>query len=325
MKKLILILFASIIILTTLFFNLFDTKNLHKIPKADAIGIIKNVKEIKIKNVSNPLNASIEDFENNYILTFRIQKNKFDYIGLTFLNQNLEEIGEYKKIDTHTLSSQDPRIFKYQNEYFLIFNDKLDIKHDFYRTMFLAKLNLQNFKIEYKTSLDQHIKMVEKNWVPFTYENKLFLAYGLMPHKILEVIDTKKNNLKHLVFENNPCLSRFYWKWGEPRGGTPAKLVDNEYLAFFHSSFGKKKKSKYYVMGAYTFQANSPFKITKVTKFPILFGNIKKTRVYFPTGFCIKKENDKTMIYLSYGENDKTSKIVIIDKEKLFENMRLVD
>ncbi|NGX63309.1 MAG: Lipoyl synthase [Candidatus Anoxychlamydiales bacterium] len=193
----------------------------------------------------------------------------------------------------------------------------------FARTMYLAKINRYTFEIDYKTPLDQHIKAIEKNWVPFISEDNLLLAYNLVPHKILQITDLKSNSLKHLVFPNM-CFSRFFWKWGEPRGGTPAKLIGDEYLAFFHSSFGKNKKKMFYVMGAYTFQKDPPYKVTKVSKFPILLGPTKKTRVYFPTGFVVKKENDKDIIYLSYGENDQISKIAIIDKEKLFENMQKV-
>ncbi|NGX34706.1 MAG: hypothetical protein K1060chlam1_01059 [Candidatus Anoxychlamydiales bacterium] len=322
MKK--IIFYISLGIFTFLISNFFfkADKKLKNIAKADTIGIVTEIKNIKIKNVKNPLNASIEEYFDNYILSFRIDENNSSYIGVSFLDQNFEEIGHFQKIDVQTNSAQDPRIFKFKNDYFLLYNDKLPIEH-FARAMHLAKINLKNFIIDYKTILDQHIKTVEKNWVPIIDQKKLLLAYKLMPHKIMQLDDLKKNSLSHLIFENM-SFSRFFWKWGTPRGGTPAKKVDDEYLAFFHSSFGKSKKNKTYVMGAYTFEAKAPYRVTKVSKFPIILRNFKNTRVYFPTGFVIKKENNKDMIYLSYGENDKTSKIAVIDKEKLFENMKEV-
>lgn len=320
-KKFFLTILFGIFLIRLLYFLSYP-KILREVEKADKAGIVKKVKEIKIKNIDNPINASLESYENDhYILSFRINEKSSSYIGVSILDQNLEETGLYKKIDVKSPSAEDARIFKFNKDYFLIYNDELPIKH-LCRAMHLAKLNNQTFEIEYKTILDQHIKTIEKNWVPFIFKNKLFLAYSLMPHKIMELIDPCENNLKHLLFPNNPCYSRFFWKWGAPRGGSPAKLVDGEYLAFFHSSFGKKKKKKFYVMGAYTFQAHPPYKITKVSKYPLIFGNNKKTRVYFPTGFIIKKEDDRETIYLSYGENDTTSKIAIIDKEKLFESMK---
>lgn len=297
-------------------------KLLRNVKKADQLGIVKEIKNINIQRVENPINASIEEYLDNYIVAFRIDKNEINSIGITFLDKNFEEIGLFKKVDVKSSAAQDARIFKYSNDYFLIYNDKLPIEHNS-RAMNLAKLNDKTLTIDYKTILDQHIKIIEKNWTPFIYNNELHFAYSLMPHKILKLNNFQKNDLSHLVFEEG-CFSRFFWKWGEPRGGTPAKLVDGNYLSFFHSSFGKKKKSKQYVMGAYIFEPNPPYKVLKVSKFPLIFGNIKKTRVYFPTSFVVKKENNKDMIYLSYGENDKVSKIAVIDKDKLFENMQEV-
>lgn len=322
-KKIIISLLFGIFVIRILYYLSYP-KILREVDKADKIGIVKDVKEIKIKNITNPINACIEDYKDNkYIVSFRINDNASSYVALTFFDQNFNEINTFNKIDLGTKTAQDARVFKYQNDYFLIYNDKLPIEH-LCRAMHIAKLNDQTNKIEYKTILDLHIQLIEKNWTPFIFQNKLFLAYSLVPHKIMEMQDPSKNNLKHWLFTNNPCYTRFFWKWGEPRGGTSAKLVDGEYLGFFHSNFGKNKKKKFYVMGAYTFQAHPPYKVTKVSKFPIIFGKNKKTRVYFPTGFIVKKENGKDYIYLSYGENDSTSKIAIIDKEKLFENMKKV-
>ncbi|HEU64483.1 MAG TPA: hypothetical protein ENH96_03740 [Chlamydiae bacterium] len=323
MKKIIFYISIAIFTFLTVHFFFSSDKKLKNVSRADKIGIVKEIKEIKIKNVKNPLNVSIEEYFDNYILAFRINENESSYIGISFLDKNFEEIGDFKKIDVESDKAQDPRIFKFKNDYFLIYNDVLPIEH-FARAMHLAKINLKNFIIDYRTVLDQHIKAVEKNWVPIISEDtNLLLAYKLMPHKVMQLQDLKKNSLKHLIFPNM-SFSRFFWKWGTPRGGTPAKVVDGEYLAFFHSSYGKSKKSKTYVMGAYTFDAKAPYKVRKVSSFPIILNNSKKTRVYFPTGFVVKKENDKDIIYLSYGENDKNSKIAVIDKEKLFENMKKV-
>jgi len=322
MKKYLFYISIAILSFLCSYYFFSTPKLLRNIQRADKLQIVKGVKEIKIKNVDNPINASIDEFFDNYILAFRVNENNSSYIGLSFLDENFEEIGLFKKIDVMSKTAEDPRIFKFKNDFFLIFNDKLPIEH-FARTMYLAKINRYTFEIDYKTPLDQHIKAIEKNWVPFISEDNLLLAYNLMPHKIMQITDLKSNSLKHLVFPNM-CFSRFFWKWGEPRGGTPAKLIGDEYLAFFHSSFGKNKKKMFYVMGAYTFQKDPPYKVTKVSKFPILLGPTKKTRVYFPTGFVVKKENDKDTIYLSYGENDQISKIAIIDKDKLFENMQKV-
>lgn len=324
MKKILISFLVAALCIKVLFFFSYP-KLLRNVKKADKIGIVKEIKEIKIKNVLNPINACIEEYKDNtYLLSFRINEKTSSYIGLTQLDKNFNEIKDYTKIDTLTKTAEDARIFKYNNDYFLMYNDQLAIEH-IYRTMHLAKLNEALNKIEYKTSLDLHIKPVEKNWTPFIYQNKLFLTYNLMPHKIMYLPNPKKNDLKHLVFSAKDSYTRFYWDWGSPRGGSSPKLVDGEYLSFFHSFIGKNKNKKYYVIGAYTFLAHPPYKITKVSSFPIVFGNNKKTRIVFPTGFVIKNENGKDFIYLSYGENDTKSKIAVIDKDKLFEYMKKVD
>lgn len=324
MKKNIIILVIFTILCVRLFYFLSCPLILRNIDRADKIGIVKQIKEIKLRNIKNPVNACIENYKDNkYILSFRTNDRSSSYIGISILDQNLNEIKTYKQIDVNTSTAEDSRIFKYNNEYFLLYNDRLPIEHCC-RAMHLAKLNDNTFKIEYKTVLDQHIKTVEKNWVPFVSQEKILLAYGLIPHKIMEMHDPRDNNLNHCLFSDNPCFSRFFWKWGKPRGGTPAKLVDGEYLAFFHSSFGKNKKKKFYVMGAYTFQSHPPYKITRVSNFPIIFSGNKKIRVYFPAGFIVTNENGKDLIYLSYGENDSISKIAVIDKETLFQNMKNV-
>lgn len=324
MKKKIFVSLIITVFLVRIFFYFSYPKILREVKTADKIGIVQKIKDIKIQNINNPINACIEDYKDNkYILSFRINEKSSRYIGVSQLDENFDEIKSYSKIDVGTNTAEDARIFKYNNDYFLIYNDQLPIEH-LCRGMHLAKLNDQTNKIEYKTILDQHIQIIDKNWTPFIFQKKIFLAYSLVPHKILELKDPTKNNLKHWLFPNNPCYSRFFWKWGEPRGGSAAKLVDGEYLAFFHSSFGKNKSKKFYVMGAYKFQAHPPYKITEVSNFPIIFGKAKKTRIYFPTGFVVKKVNGKDLIYLSYGENDSVSKIAIIDKEKLFENMKKV-
>jgi hypothetical protein len=69
------------------------------------------------------------------------------------------------------------------------------------------------------------------------------------------VYPTKKlgEMVAHTVFLTE-VLEKYKWKWGEMRGGTPALLVGDKYLSFFHSS-GRlwHRHVITYVMGAYLF------------------------------------------------------------------------
>ncbi|MBI5346851.1 MAG: hypothetical protein HZB76_06910 [Chlamydiae bacterium] len=322
LKKIIFLSVALIAFGGSLYF--FSTPwKLRKLPKADKEGLVLNVKKIEIEGVKHPLNSSIIEYGNDYLLVFRIQNKAEDSTAIVLLDNNFKQKKPYVKIDLKSKTAQDARIFKFNNGYYLTYNDPLFVKDYLYRAMHLASLN-ENFEVNFTTCLDLNIKPVEKNWVPFVDEDKLLLAYSLMPHKIMELQDLKTNSLKHYVYPNNPCFTRFHWEFGAPRGGTPAKLVDGEYLAFFHSCFKGINKA-WYVMGAYTFQAKPPFKITRVSKYPIILSNITSTRITYPAGFVLGKEKDKEVIFVSYGENDTCSKIMTIDKAKLFESLKKVD
>lgn len=296
-------------------------KKLKKLPCSEKNNLIIEKHKLEINDTS-PINGSIVDYKNNdYLFVFRIckNKNKKSYIGLSILDENFKQKVDHIIVNTNTSSAEDPRVFKNGDEYFLIYNDVLPIKH-FCRAMYIAKLD-KNFKIEYKTCLDLHIKPVEKNWVPFTKDNKIFLSYNPMPHKVMHLKDPSKNDLIHLCFENNPCFSRFFWEYGTPRGGTPAILIDDMYLSFFHSCFGKREQ-KWYVMGAYLYDSNEPYKVKKVSKHPIIFGMRKNIYCAFPSGISHKQKDGKDQIIVSYGENDQTTNILVIDKDTLFSNMK---
>jgi predicted GH43/DUF377 family glycosyl hydrolase len=108
--------------------------------------------------------------------------------------------------------------------------------------------------------------------------------------------------------------------------------VGGEYLGFFHSCFMDQKSNLlWYVMGAYTFEDQAPFRITGISPYPILFKDIYQTpiihtgciekRVIFPSGYILEKQGDKELIHLACGENDCSVKIVTIDKDKLIQGM----
>jgi predicted GH43/DUF377 family glycosyl hydrolase len=157
--------------------------------------------------------------------------------------------------------------------------------------------------------------------------------YSLSPHNILKLPDTRINSIDHLIFPDHPSPPRLPWQevWGHPRGGTASLKIDDEYLGFFHSSFKDSENILWYVFGAYTFEAEPPFRITSVSKCPILFKGIYDTpilntalhnkRVIFPSGFVIEERDGRQLIQLSCGENDSGVKLVTIDKEALYKNM----
>jgi hypothetical protein len=152
-------------------------------------------------------------------------------------------------------------------------------------------------------------KKREKNWIFFEYGKKnsanlLFIVtiqplrvviptpkyknedlitnadnskYGHIPDTYKEDLRYKENGVKDHVYSKryNPHtvslsgIKNFCWNYGELRGGTEAKLVGGEYLAFFHSQGTiHSHSSMTYWMGAYTFSRDPPFRCKKHS-FPI--------------------------------------------------------
>ncbi|HRW58230.1 MAG TPA: hypothetical protein P5048_01270 [Chlamydiales bacterium] len=303
-------------------------RRLSKIPLLPSSAVVQ-VKDLHIKGVKEPFNCSlVEDVKGDYLLAFRFMEGKKNRLGIAELDKNFEEKCPYHLVDTWSDETEDARIIYDGDDYYLVYNDQLPCEKHFCRGMYLSKLNRDDFTIEYKTSFDLHLRPVEKNWVPFVAKNErsekeIQLAYSLVPHKILSVTDPKSSDLTQLFFKNNPSYRRFFWDWGVVRGGTPAIMVDGEYLSFFHSSFGKKRR--WYVMGAYTFEAKPPYRVTRVSKHPIFYKEIKNQRIVFPSGFVQDRIDGEEVFHISYGEMDCRSKLVTIKKKDIFDAMKSLD
>lgn len=336
-------------------------KSLQNVPFADQAGIILSAKNILIRNIEAPYNASIIEHGNGYRLFFRhdqIVRGSVapynTYIGCCELDNEFNQVEkEYVNIDTKSNYSEDPRAVEINGKQYLLFNDLLLPKEErsifsvasfkkidtrVPRTMHIAELD-KDLNIKFVTNLDIQLNWVEKNWTPFEYcdaNNKtdIYFEYKRNPHKILKLVDPKVNQISHMNYTNEPPFQNLYWpkQWGEIRGGTPAIKVGDEYLAFFHSGFEDKDEFVWYVMGAYTFESKPPFKITGISHAPILFDGIfssphlntsnPRLRCIYPAGFVVEHKDGRDLIHVSCGENDSAVKIITMDKEALFKSLK---
>mmetsp|Transcript_4148 Transcript_4148/g.4283 ORF Transcript_4148/g.4283 Transcript_4148/m.4283 type:complete len:514 (+) Transcript_4148:216-1757(+) len=211
-------------------------------------------------------------------------------------------------------------------------------------------------------------KKREKNWIFFEYgrhsDNLLFIVtiqplrvvmptpkhknedlitnagkskYGHIPDSYKEDLRYKENDVKDHVHSKryNPHtvslsgIKNFCWNYGELRGGTEAKLVGGEYLAFFHSQATiHSRSSMTYWMGAYTFSRDPPFRITSMSKYPIVapsFGegwtNKKLDFVIFPMSFSF----DEDSVFVTYGKNDGAGWVLNLNRTELFQSLRKVE
>jgi predicted GH43/DUF377 family glycosyl hydrolase len=321
---------------------------LRNVPFAEASGIVLGTKIVDIRNVFAPYNGCIFKNENapGYHLIFRYDQFDstgfpapfFTYIGIVNLDDKFEQAAEeFRKIDTHSRHSEDPRVVKVGKQYYISYND-VQPHSPYCRSMRIANFSPEDCSLKYSTNLDLHLHHIEKNWTPFQYfdednQPQLLFEYFLSPHKILELPDPQVNYFNHLIFPDHPSPPRLPWQeiWGHPRGGASPQRIGEEYLGFFHSTIRDHENVIWYLVGAYTFEAKPPFRITAVSKCPILFDGIYDTphmntashdkRIIFPTGFVMEERDGKQLIQLSCGENDSSVKLITIDREALLKNM----
>eukprot|EP01036_Dinobryon_divergens_P022657 gene22658-30937_t len=182
----------------------------------------------------------------------------------------------------------------------------------------------------------------QKNWSPFIFEinddhrENLFI-YGVHPHRIVfvnESLDVGVNKVHTVATTEfkHQDESLPIWSYGEPRGGTPAVLIDTKYgpryLTFFHSQC--KCSIGYiltYYFGAYLFDPTPPFAISHWTPNPIIPKPLYDENngwafkaidyIVFPIGLLVKGET----CYVSMGRNDNSGWMVKMNVSGLVDSM----
>ena len=328
------------------------------IPFADLTKKLLSTKEIHIEGVEDPYNASMIEYGDGYLMIFRFDqphptemtpfRNTYPasnsdapfrtFLGAVRLNKNFDQISSIKIIDTGSDCSEDPRVFRAGNDIYLSYND-LEDHSTYIRGIRLARLHPDTLDPYFVTNVNQQITQVdqtrhmEKNWTPFAREEngemKVYFGYSINPHKILKMKSPQRAEMDHPIYPANITFQKLPWdekKWGTLRGGTPAILVDGQYLAFFHTLFWQKPMA-WYAMGAYTFEADPPHRVTAVSAVPILFKNCYRSfldpnkRVLFPAGLVLGKDEDKDVLHVSCGMGDKRISVLTFDKEALLKSL----
>jgi predicted GH43/DUF377 family glycosyl hydrolase len=301
--------------------------------------IIKSTKRLYLPACPGANNPSIMEFEDNYLLTFRWTPKHWDepwisFIGIVILDKSLNQISKVELLDTRLYNrttpsqSEDARILSVNGKIYLLYNDNMKIifpTHWERRDMYAVELIYQNNEfilgepLRLRHAKKYREKPWQKNWTPFEWQNKLLLSYAINPHEVL--LPNLETGNCNSFFESNKKIN---WDYGEIRGGTPGILVDGEYLAFFHSGEIKQTPASefhelwHYFMGAYTFSAEPPFELTKISPEPLSVPEFYtysyySKRVIYPGGFVVYGPN----IYLAYGKDDCEVWIATIDIKEL--------
>lgn len=303
-------------------------------------------RKLEIPGYPHAFNPSIIHWRGQLLLSFRIipdRKQSFNAeIGLVFLNDDFSIRSEPQLLslrDEYSSSpcrAEDARLVSIGDKLYMVYDDNVDRKvtKGGFR-VFVAELHYdgEHFIPEPIECLNcfegESRERREKAWVPFNYKGQLLLAYSLVPHLIFH---PHLNGTGRCTTIAN-TTSAIDWNWGELRGGTPALLVNGQYLSFFHSSIemetihSEGKTMAHYFMGAYTFSPRPPFPITAISPEPIIGKNFytgakykpywKPVRCVFPCGYI---HNDK-YIWIVYGRDDHEAWVVTLDKVKFLRSL----
>jgi len=163
---------------------------------------------------------------------------------------------------------------------------------------------------------------LEKNFVPFAFEDKLLCIYQTHGEQIVHVLEGDKSVLTHRALGPR-------WPYGPMRGGTVPLPYKGKFLRFFHSGLDNEPppwRRRYYV-GAMLMEPTPPFQTVAISSEPILRGSERdelsdverqgcqqyKAKVVFPCG-VLAYEKDWL---LSIGVNDSACALVKITEDDL--------
>ncbi len=313
--------------------------------------------KIEIPEYPNAFNPSIIRWKQGFLMSFRSGNYTYDSYLLSFrtrdpasgstngiclilLDTDFKPISAPQELEiphdnpAFAHRQQDPRLISIKNHTYIVYSNMIEGAHvPEIRRMFIAELHYDG--VQFFTGRADCITHFEgqtesrwqKNWVPFEYQGHLMLSYSINPHKVF--YPYSGTGACKLISISEGKIS---WEWGVLRGGTQAFIEGSEYLAFFHSSkemksaHSKGKKLQHYFMGAYTFESEPPFKVTKISPKPIVGKNFyhgelhatwKPLHVVFPCGYV----SDKNYFYIAYGRQDHEIWIATLDKTALMQSL----
>ncbi len=332
-----------------------DGPKLMDLEQSPSSFILEN-RQINIPGFPNATNASIVRWNGGILMSFRdiydpivVENNDgsglaSSDIGLIWLDNNLNPIGtpQFLAFDAYSYlpsMPEDPRLLVIDDTLYMTYSDNREIYPGIEGTrVYVAQIDLVNneFVALNEVCLDNFENNDrfnrEKNWVPFSYNDQLLLAYSLLPHRILQP-DLNTGDCETIYLTRG----QIHWNWGVLRGGTPALQIDStQYLAFFHSVLNVPSVQSHgttmptYFIGAYTFNNDPPFQITQMSANPIIAQGFysgqnyqpfwNPVNVVFPCGYIY----DDNYIWLSYGRQDHEIYILKLDRKRLMRSLNPV-
>jgi predicted GH43/DUF377 family glycosyl hydrolase len=153
---------------------------------------------------------------------------------------------------------------------------------------------------------------VEKNWQFFEWSGELFAVYSIAPHRVLHLVGGR-------AYPFSETNVRLPWDFGVPRGGACPVRVGDEFYSFFHGVRPWRRHEKLYALGCYTFAAQPPFAIRRMTPRPLLLPREEdrppgwQVSVVFPCGAVLRDGR----WHVSYGYHDRWPCVAAFDADLL--------
>eukprot|EP00600_Ochromonadales_sp_CCMP1393_P006007 CAMPEP_0174969968 /NCGR_PEP_ID=MMETSP0004_2-20121128/9083_1 /TAXON_ID=420556 /ORGANISM="Ochromonas sp., Strain CCMP1393" /LENGTH=444 /DNA_ID=CAMNT_0016219569 /DNA_START=140 /DNA_END=1474 /DNA_ORIENTATION=- len=209
--------------------------------------------------------------------TYRFEDEKMPY--LCIYGDGLHKLS--KNADLGFIIGQDPRIVLLED------GDRFQI---FFTNPFesIARMGMAEVAINHTSGCPEVVNRrftihpqvdphePQKNWSPFRYRNETLLIQNINPLIVVKLKSHSSDESVGMVAYKHSHAAPVHieWPYGTIRGGTNAVYLPmhDRYLAFFHTSGHLSEASwmKTYLMGAYTFSAESPFKLLSVSPMPIM-------------------------------------------------------
>ncbi len=252
----------------------------------------------------NPLKVKWNEIESHTFLYSPSLDRTWPILFRPFLEQKLFQYNFPNGIE-------DIRIVCHQSTLFLLGNRRLS-NPTLARSMCLIQYPVESLFRNQSMYVDTLVDLkspkpllIEKNWMPFFFDNQLHLIYSICPHVILKC-DTSSGVCTEVA--NTPSFAVLK-EW---RGGAQPLFIPqrNCYLVLSHH----RRLEQDYRHRFYTFLPVAPFSILSYSK-PFRFPTQRRTPlVQYAAGIVLDGDN----ILITYGEEDIESLQVRINLTNVF-------
>lgn len=206
---------------------------------------------------------------------------------------------------------EDPRLFSFKGQDWIIGNCLGSSKqpHPCVNAMCIFKISdpITSFRVLIPP-IGVGAMQRQKNWSPFVWEDKLYCEYSIKPHIIFK-IDVETGLTEELYRTGDTSVD--ITADDSLRGGTPPVLIElvgrKLFLGIGHI---RSSSTSDYLHFLYTFEAEPPFKVNKITR---VFKLDKAEKIQFAAGLSALNDN----IYISYGVDDCYNRISVYNLQRI--------